>query len=352
MPQDENGHGTHVTGIISAVTNNDKGIASVTWGLTKILPLRVFDASGIGTYFNVTKAFLFAVDHGAKIINFSGGGGPSDVVYEVVKYAYDNDVIIVCAAGNDGSAGIDYPAAYRETIAVGAVNSSLEKASYSDYGPELDFVAPGGEPDYGILSTWLNNSYQSTAGTSMATPHVTGVIALMIAKGITGVENIRYILGRTAFDSGSTGRDEYYGWGLIDAYRALTWLDDWEPLIVYSLTESNILDQWTVADSRGNYQLDVSSQKVYIYAWMDFDHDDLHSPGDLFGYYGYTSGNPLDGQPSLITLSSGQIRQLDFNIAPIIDTTNRPELSTYDQERLKAFKENVINNYYEELRKR
>ncbi|MFN4190685.1 MAG: hypothetical protein ACK4E2_06805, partial [Pseudothermotoga sp.] len=96
----------------------------------------------------------------------------------------------------------------------------------------------------------------------------------------------------------------------------------------------------------------VSSQNVYIYAWMDFDKDDTFSSGDLFGYYGYTSGNPLVGQATLITLSNGQIRQLDFNIAPLIDIRNRPELSTYDQERLKAFKENVIKNYYENLRKK
>lgn len=350
IPQDERGHGTHVTGIISAVTNNNIGIASVTWGLTKIMPLRVFDASGVGTSLNVAKAFVYAVDHGAKIINFSGGSrNPSDVIYQAVRYAYDNDVVIVCAAGNDGMRSIDYPAAYSETIAVGAVDVRLQRASYSNYGPGLDFVAPGDS----ICSTYLNNTYVYLDGTSMATPHVTGVIALMIAKGITGVENIRYILGRTAIDYfSSPGWDEYYGWGVIDAYGAVTWQDGWEPLVVFSVTESNSLDQLTFADSQGNYQLDVSSQNVYIYAWMDFDKDDLLSSGDLFGYYGYTSGNPLVGQPTLITLSNGQIRQLDFNIAPLIDITNRPELSTYDQERLKAFKENVIKNYYENLRKK
>ncbi len=353
IPQDEHGHGTHVTGIISALTNNGKGVASVTWGLTKIIPLRVFDAQGEGTSFNVAKAFVYAVDHGAKLINFSGGAKQgNDAMYQAVKYAYENDVIIVCAAGNDGTMGIDYPAAYSETIAVGAVNYYGERASYSDYGPELDFVAPGGEEDLGVLSTWRNNMYLWACGTSMAAPHVTGVIALMIAKGITGVQNIREILGRTAYDLGPMGWDQYYGWGLIDAYAAVTWQGGWKPLVVFTTNDQFQLDNWTEADSQGNYEIEVRSQRVYLFAWMDFDSDDKISAGDLYGYYGYTSGKPLDGQVSLIELNYGQTRQLNFDIAPIIDITDRPQLSAIDQEGLRIFKEKVIEEHYERLRKK
>lgn len=350
-PQDESGHGTHVAGVICALTNNNKGIAGITWGRTKILPLRVFDASGSASSLNVAKAFVYAVDHGAKIINFSGGSSaPSSVIKQAVKYAYDNDVIIVCAAGNDGTYGINYPAAYDETIAVGAVNSSGQRTWYSNYGPELDIVAPGGDESGGILSTYLNNAYEAMIGTSMATPHITGVIALMISQGITDVEDIRAVLRKTAIDLGDQGWDQYYGAGLVDAYAAVTWQDDWEPLIVYSVNEKYEVDQITFADNQGNYQFDVKSQNVLIYAWMDFDHDNEISSGDLFGYYGYVSGDPLKGLPEVINLNFGEQKRLDFKIAPLIDTTNRPVLSSYQEGKLAAFKEKIVQNYYKILK--
>lgn len=350
-PQDENGHGTHVTGVICALTNNNKGIAGITWGRTKILPLRAFDASGSASSLNVAKAFVYAVDHGAKIINFSGGSlASSTVVEQAVKYAYDNDVVVVCAAGNDGAYGINYPAAYNETIAVGAVNSSGQRTWYSNYGPELDIVAPGGDESGGILSTYLNNAYEAMIGTSMATPHITGVIALMISQGITSVEDIRAVLRQTAIDLGDQGWDQYYGSGLVNAYAAVTWQDDWEPLIVYSVNEKYEVDQIALVDSQGNYQFDVKSQNVLIYAWMDFDRDNGISSGDLFGYYGYVSGDPLKGLPEVINLNFGEQKRLDFKIAPLIDTTNRPVLSSYQEGKLAAFKEKIVRNYYKVLK--
>jgi len=357
-PQDENGHGTHVTGIIAALTNNNKGVAGVTWGQNvKIMPLKVFGKDGTGSTFNVAKAFVYAVDHGAKIINASlGSQVPSDLRQAAVRYAYQNDVVMVCAAGNDGSYGIDYPAAYPETIAVGAVtldsNERPTRASYSDYGPELDVVAPGGDGARQILST-IPGTYGYMIGTSMATPHVTGIVALMISRGIVGVENIRNLLRATAIDLGPQGYDNYYGAGLVDAYSAVTFEEGWQPLIVFSVDENGNVDNVTVADALGRFTLEVRKPRVKIYAWLDFDGDENLSYGDLYGYYGYGGGNPLRGSPTVLTLGMSQSREVNFEVAPYVDSSNRPpELSAQDMQILANYKRSIVEKHYLELKNR
>ena len=357
-PQDDNGHGTHVTGIIAALTNNNKGVAGVTWGQrVKIMPLKVFGENGITGDFVVAKAVVYAVDHGAKIINASlGSPNPSSISQAVVRYAYQNDVVMVCAAGNDGSSGIDYPAAYPETIAVGAVTIDATRASYSDYGPELDVVAPGGDGDQLILSTYMSTyrggTYAYAAGTSMAAPHVTGIVALMISQGIVGVENIRNVLRATAIDLGPSGYDIYYGAGLVDAYAAVTFEDGWEPLIVFSVDENGKLDNMTVANGLGQFVLEVKKPRVKIYAWLDFDGDGQLSYGDLYGYYGYVGGNPSTGSAIVLTLDMFENREINFNIAPIVDTSNRPNLQAQDMQILTNYKRSIVEKHYLKLKNR
>jgi serine protease len=359
IPQDDDGHGTHVVGIIAALTNNNKGVAGVTWGQNvKIMPLKVFDNNATTTHFHVAKAFVYAVDHGAKIINASlGSRGSSDLLQAAVRYAYQNDVVMVCAAGNDRSYGIRYPAAYPETIAVGAVtldsNERPTRASYSNYGPELDVVAPGGDENQGILSTWINGRYDYAAGTSMATPHVTGIVALMISRGIVGVENIRNLLRATAIDLGPQGYDNYYGAGLVDAYSAVTFEDGWQPLIVYSVDENGNVDNVTAADALGRFTLEVRKPRVKIYAWLDFDGDENLSYGDLYGYYRYRGGKPVPSSPTVLTLGMSESKNVDFNVAPYVDSSNRPpELSAQDMQILANYKRSIVEKHYLELKNR
>lgn len=239
-PNDDEGHGTHVTGTIAQTTDNNLGVAGVAFDCT-IMPVKVLDSTGSGTYFDVAEGILFAADNGAQVINMSLGGSlPSDTLENAVKYAYDAGVTIVCASGNDGSATtISYPAAYDAyCIAVGATRYDETVCWYSNGGDSLDLTAPGGDLGVdqngdgygdGVLqqthdgSDFTNFGYWFYQGTSMAAPHVAGVAALLIANGVTGPDNVREALQSTAEDKGPVGRDDAYGYGIVDAYAALNY---------------------------------------------------------------------------------------------------------------------------------
>ena len=180
-PQDVAGHGCAVSGVIAANIDNGIGIAGVAPN-TQIMPLRVLDAQGIGTYSDVAAAIVYAVNQGASIINLSlGGPNSANILANAVNYAASHDVVVVAAAGNTGTAGVLYPAAYEPVIAVGAVDVSLQRSNFSTYGPEIDALAPGRD----ILTTRNDGGYDRFSGTSLAAPHVTGVAALEMARGKT-----------------------------------------------------------------------------------------------------------------------------------------------------------------------
>jgi serine protease len=245
-PNDNNGHGTHVTGTIAQTTNNTLGVAGIAFNTT-IMPIKVLDYAGGGTDVGVADGIYYAADNGAKIINLSlGGDAPSTTLETAVAYAYNHGVVVIAASGNDGAASVDYPAAYDAyVIAVGATRYDETRASYSNYGSSLDVVAPGGDVDVdqnedeygdGVLQQTFKpyESFVAKAdptdwgywffeGTSMATPHVAGVAALLAAQDATLTPaQIRYVLESTGEDLGAAGRDDAYGWGLIDAQAALT----------------------------------------------------------------------------------------------------------------------------------
>ena len=233
---DDNNHGTHVTGTIAQSTNNALGTAGVAFGET-IMPVKVLSASGSGSYAAVANGITFAADNGAKVINMSlGGPAPSQTLLNAVQYAYGLGVTIVAAAGNDGIATIGYPAAYSDyVIAVGATRYDETLSYYSNYGQGLSLVAPGGDVTvdqngdlYGdgvLQQTFIgavnNFAYHFFQGTSMATPHVAGVAALVIANGVSGPAAVRQVLETTADDLGAAGWDSTYGWGLVNAAAAV-----------------------------------------------------------------------------------------------------------------------------------
>lgn len=242
--RDDFSHGMHIAGTIAALTNNSIGVAGVNWGGstgTQIMPLRVLGESGgtcgVGTVSMVADALVYATDNGAKIANMSFGGPASSTLQNGVNYAYSRGVTLVAAAGNTDpvtGTAVTYPAAYPNVIAVGATDCNNARASYSNFGPELDLMAPGGDavncpggtsPFDEILSaSWSPNGgtgYYIGSGTSFSAPHVSGLAVLLIARGIVGPANIQNRLQSTATNLGSPGWDALTGWGLVNAAAAV-----------------------------------------------------------------------------------------------------------------------------------
>ncbi|MEW9701626.1 S8 family peptidase [Paenibacillus sp. SI8] len=217
-PQDDVGHGTHVTGVIAALVNNNLGVAGMTW-YNKVLPVKVLDQTGAGSTYSVAQGIIWAADHGAKVMNLSlGNYADSGFLHDAIKYAYDKDVALIAASGNDNTERPGFPAAYPEVFAVAATDAENNKAPFSNYGDYIDVAAPG----VSIASTYPGNQYAALSGTSMASPHVTALAALIRSTN-PALKNteVYEIMRQSAQDLGSPGRDVYFGFGLIDVVKAV-----------------------------------------------------------------------------------------------------------------------------------
>jgi subtilisin family serine protease len=230
-PQDGNGHGTHVTGIVVATDGNGVGVSSVAPG-AKVLPVRVLDDSGEGFTSDVAAGVNWAVDQGAHIINLSLSSevplaGEDEQFTAALDRALDRGVIVVAAAGNNGLPICENPSGEGRLLCVGAVDRRRQRSYYSSFGSGLGIVAPGGSglPFTGedVLSTYTSPEYEEVAGTSQATPHVAGVAALLVSKGIRGQAAVERILA-TASDAGPAGPDAQYGAGIVNARAAVAGL--------------------------------------------------------------------------------------------------------------------------------
>jgi serine protease len=253
-PNDEESHGTHVTGTIAQKTNNKRGVTGLAYGV-RIMPLRVLNAQGGGRASYISRAIRYAARNGADVINMSvefdllqkASGIPE--VIAAIRYAHKKGVVMVAASGNDFTNRVTYPARDPRVIAVGATTDSRCKADYSNTGSQLDIVAPGGGDDApltdnpGDRANCDPNSrgrdiYQQTftrsykrfglvgdEGTSFASPHVSAAAALLIATRRLGrrptPEEVEQRLKETARDLGPPGHDSRYGAGLLDIATAL-----------------------------------------------------------------------------------------------------------------------------------
>ena len=251
-PNDDEGHGTHITGTIAQSTDNGIGVAGIAFDAS-IMPVKVLDSNGDGNHYRIANGIYYAVNHDAKVINLSLGSNQSSwTLRQAVAHAYNNGVTIVSAAGNDFAEGNKpvYPAAYNDySIAVTSTGYDGLRAPYSNTGSYVDISAQGGDIRFdrdgdgyrdGILQqTFAGDAtqfrYYFFEGSSMAAAHVTGVVALLVANGISDPSQIREALESTARDMGTEGKDSEYGWGIVDAHAALNYEPGESQTITYDV---------------------------------------------------------------------------------------------------------------------
>ncbi|MEA2148760.1 MAG: hypothetical protein QOD69_590 [Solirubrobacteraceae bacterium] len=215
---DDNGHGTHVAGTAAALANNGRGIAGVSFD-SPLAICKALDANGQGSLADIANCIAYLSAQGAKIISLSLSG-PADArtLSNAVAAASNNGALLVAAAGNDGAAAPSYPAAYPQVVSVAAVDRNGAHAPFSTANADVEVSAPGVD----ILSTWLGGGYRTLSGTSMATPHVAGVAAIIAARNPgAGAAAWRAKLTSAVDDLGPKGRDPQFGFGRVDLRKAV-----------------------------------------------------------------------------------------------------------------------------------
>ncbi len=302
-------HGSHVAGTVAALTNNSAGVAGVTWGGTsavKIMAIRVLGEDvpsgtcGVGTLYAVAQGIIYAADNGAKVVNLSlGGSVGAQILQDAVNYALARGATLVAAAGNENGP-VSYPAAYAGVIAVSATACNDTKASYSNNGPQIWVAAPGGDTldcdgdgfqDW-VLSTWWSPNagveYGYLLGTSMATPHVSGVAALLISRGTVGPDAIRNRLRDTAVDLGASGWDQFFGYGLVNAAAAVGASNPSSSMRAFSgVISGNIItrqsDLVSVAATGSFTITNALAGTKTVFVWQDFNSNGTVDTEDIYG---------------------------------------------------------------------
>jgi subtilisin family serine protease len=353
-------HGLHVAGTIGAPGNDAIGVNGLNWKVS-IRPVRVLDITGSGSYYDIAQGVLYAAGlpaasdtlggtvtapSRAAVINMSlGGSGNAPVLRDAVTAATNAGSLIVASAGNSESSAPSYPAAYPEVLAVSAVGPDLSISSYTNVGGNVSLAAPGGNfrssGSSGVVSSTWNyvtgaSSYAYYQGTSMAAPHVVGVAALTLAAnpGMTNAQ-LRARLQNTAVHVGAPGRNDQYGYGLVNAYNAVTGTQG--PVRATYVRIVNAANGATVqqvaANADGSYSVSRLPVGSYlVYGGQDEDGDkQIGMPGRRFGWYGPA------GNPTPVTIASGGNVSASLNIGTPIEskphsttaTANRLSLNTY-----------------------
>jgi thermitase len=220
---DDNGHGSHTSGTITANTNNGKGVAGVAFNSKLAVCKALGGPLGQGSTADVANCIVWAHNKGAKVISMSLGGGDSTTLHNAVQTAWAGGgaggTVLVAAAGNDGDSTVNYPAGYAEVVSVAATDNHDQRASFSNQNADVEIAGPG----VNVLSTYNSSdtSYTTLSGTSMATPHVAGATAIIWDKYPTATAStIRSKLDAAVDDLGAPGRDTTFGFGRVNLFKA------------------------------------------------------------------------------------------------------------------------------------
>ncbi|HEX7066551.1 MAG TPA: S8 family serine peptidase, partial [Bacillales bacterium] len=225
-PADDNGHGTHVAGIISATANNKTGIAGVAFN-TKILPVKIANENGVIVSSRSVSGIYYAIKHGADVINMSYGSiGPNQAELEALQDAFNKGIVLVAASGNTGSQILEFPASYYPVISVAATDRNHQYTSFSTWGPMVDVAAPGLD----IFSTDITGnggysakSYSAESGTSFSAPMISGLAALLKAEHPKwGPNQIEWALELGVMQSEGKRWSQHLGYGVVDAEKILS----------------------------------------------------------------------------------------------------------------------------------
>ena len=317
-PMDDNGHGTHCAGIVAA-EDDGAGVVGVA-PEAYLYAVKVLDNTGSGYWSDVIAGIQWSVNNNMEVISMSLGGGDSQGMEAACDAAYNAGIVVVASAGNSGNPpgkgdNVGYPAGYSSVIAVAATDSNDIRARWSSTGPAVELAAPG----VSIYSTYMGGGYATKSGTSMACPHVAGTAALVIVSGITGSGAVRARLQNTADDLGATGKDNLYGYGLVDADEAVPPAPNDPPVANAGGSYTGTEDVAITFDGSGSYDLNGDS---LTYAW---DFGDGSRGTSVNPTHAYTAGGTYtvtlvvndgkaDSEPSTTTATITEV-----NDAPVAD---------------------------------
>jgi subtilisin family serine protease len=267
---DDYGHGTEVSGTAAAYGNNSVGVAGVTFA-NYILPVKVLDSTGSGTYSAIANGITYAADHGARVINMSlGGTSSSSTLQSAINYAWNKNCVLIAAAGNGGNNVLNYPAACQNVVAVSATDQNDALAYFSSYGSDVALAAPG----VSIATTTMDGGYGSVSGTSFSSPIVSGVVALMASVNpqLSNTQLVNMVKTNVD-DLGAAGYDQYFGYGRVNAYKALVAVTNTltSPTNTNTTTNTTVTTPDTTAPtvaitSPGNNSYVVRNEKISVNA--------------------------------------------------------------------------------------
>lgn len=319
-PTDDHGHGTSVAGVAVGTGNNTTGLAGLNW-FSQIMACKITDSNNSGNYSDMIDGIYYAVDNGADVINLSvSGSASSSILEQAVDYAYNNDVPLVVSSGNTNGA-VRFPGRYANSIAVGSSEADDTRSGFSNFGPELDYVAPGRR--IAGLDYLDDNDYTGLyTGTSYAAPQVAGIISLLLAVNPSlTVDQIRTIMEDTSEDQvgdsfDTPGRDDYYGYGRVNAYQALLQAS---PEIAVAVAPSSALE-----NSGTNFSFTFSSSvTLSLTATVAFSISGSASSSTDFTLSGESSFNTMTGTGT-ITIPQGS-NSAALTVTPIGDAVVEPD---------------------------